>query len=351
MISASKAHTEAQIICIALDAMGGDNAPHAVIEGAALFLENFPACKVVFKIFGDSDKIRSLIEKSVRLSSVSEIIHTSVFVQADEKPSVAIRRGKHSSLQLAINAIKEREADAVVSAGNTGALMAMSTLTLRTLSGISRPAIIATLPTTKGQIAMLDLGANIEATEQNLYQFAVMGSAFAKIVLRIHNPKIGLLNIGSEEIKGKDSVKAAYHLIKNGSMNFVGYIEGDQIGAGDVDVIVTDGFTGNVMLKTIEGYVKVYKYFVKKAFARNILSKLQYLLALTTFKYLGSSLDARRYNGAMLVGVNGIVVKSHGSMDEVGLCHAIKVAYDLAVEKINDKITAELQSKVTEEVS
>lgn len=332
---------ENQII-IALDAMGGDNAPGAVIKGANLAIQENK--NIFFKIYGDEAKLLPLLSQFPELVKNSNLIHTTQVVANDEKPSTAIRTCKNSSMQLAINAIKEKEAHAVVSAGNTGALMAMSTITLRTLPQIHRPAIIALLPTMQGKVAILDLGANVESDANNLYQFAIMGDAFVKILLQIKKPRIGLLNIGSEESKGKDSIKLANAMLndENSLLNFHGYVEGDEIASGIVDVVVTDGFTGNVTLKSIEGYAKVFLHFTKKAFSSSLLSKLHYLLSKPTLKKLSISLDNRLYNGAMLIGLNGIVVKSHGSMDEVGIANAIKAAHDLAKFKINEKIAEEL---------
>ena len=331
-------------VVIALDAMGGDHAPTEVIKGADLLLED-PSYNIYFKIYGDKDKITPLLNKLPRLANRSELIHTTQIVAPGEKPSNAIRNFKESSMQLAINAVKEKQADAVLSAGNTGALMAMSTITLRTLPQIHRPAIINTLPATDHKkIVLLDLGANIESDANNLFQFAIMGEAFARVVLNKKEPVIALLNIGSEELKGKDSIKLAYSMLKETTLpiNFYGYIEGHELSDGKVDVVVTDGFTGNVMLKTIEGYAKVYKHLAKQAFRGSLLAKLQFLFARSAFKKISSNLDARKYNGAMLIGLNGIVVKSHGSTDKVGMCNALKVTYNLARAEINKQIAEEL---------
>ena len=332
-------------ITIALDAMGGDHAPDEVIKGADILLAKNDI-DIYFKIYGDKEKVIPLLNKLPRLINRSELIHTSQVVEPNEKPSYAIRNCKESSMQLAINAIKAQEADAMVSAGNTGALMAMSTITLRTLPQIHRPAIVTLIPTIEGKIVMLDLGANVECDANNLFQFAIMGEAFARIVLGKKQPIVGLLNIGSEEIKGKDSIKLAYTMLKETDLpiKFYGYVEGDTAADGKVDVVVTDGFTGNVMLKTIQGYAKVYKSLAKQAFQHSLISKLQFIFARSAFRKISSSLDKRQFNGAMLIGLNGIVVKSHGSMDKLGIANAIKVAYELAAAKINEQIAEELSS-------
>ncbi len=330
-------------LIIALDAMGGDNAPDEIIKGADLLLED-PSYDVYFKIYGNKDKVVPLLNKFPRLINKSELIHASQVVAPEEKPSSAIRNCKDSSMQLAINAVKDNQADALLSAGNTGALMAMSTITLRTLPQIHRPAIITAMPSVNKKIVMLDLGANVECDANNLYQFAIMGEAFARIVLNKKQPAVALLNIGSEELKGKDSVKLAHSMLKETDLpiNFYGYIEGHELSNGKVDVVVTDGFTGNVVLKTIQGYAKVYKYLAKQAFTGSWLAKIQFLFAKSAFKRIASNLDSRKYNGAMFIGLNGIVVKSHGSSDKVAVCNALKVTYELAAAEINKQIADEM---------
>ena len=340
MLSKTK---EGQIV-LAIDAMGGDHAPNAAIEAASLVLEDKDCKDVYFKIFGRKEKIIPLLKKFPKLINASELVHTEQVVSNDEIPSSAIRNCRKSSMQLAINSVKDKDSHAAVSAGNTGALMAMSTITLRTLPQIHRPAIITFLPSEKGRVAVLDLGANVESDANNLYQFAIMGEVFVKILEDKQNPSIGLLNIGSEETKGKDSVKLAYSLLKNSTVpiNFKGYVEGNDVATGDIDVVVTDGFTGNVLLKSISGYAKVYVHFMKKAFSSSLFSKMHYLLSKTTLNKLSKSLDSRMYNGAMLIGLNGVVVKSHGSMDSVGIANAIKTAYSLAKNNINEQISEEI---------
>ncbi len=330
-------------IVIALDAMGGDEAPSCVVEGAGLLLQHYD--NVHFLLYGEKTTIEPLLKRHPRLASFSEIIHTDVAIAADEKPSVALRRGSNSSMRLAIDAVKEGKADCMVSAGNTGALMAMSKIVLRTLPGISRPAIAALVPTIRGDSVMLDLGANIESGASELVQFALMGDAFARIVLSVKNPKIGLLNVGSEEMKGHDEIKEAYNVLRNNELglDFYGFVEGNDIAEGTVDVVVTDGFTGNVALKTAEGVGRMVGHYVSNAFRSSLRSKLAYLIAKPAITKLRKSLDPRRRNGAMFLGLNGIAVKSHGSTDGYGYYHALQVAIELVSHQINKKILEELK--------
>lgn len=339
-------------INIALDAMGGDKAPESVIKGAELFLTSNPSKSTYFQIFGDRNKLNHLVNNCPKLKDHSELFHTEQVVSPEEKPSSAIRNCRKSSMQLAINAVKERKAECCVSAGNTGALMAMAKITLRPQAAITRPAICGIMPSMKKHIVMLDLGANVECDATNLYQFAIMGEAFARIVLKIRAPKIGLLNIGSEDLKGKDSVKLAHKMLNetNLPIDYRGYIEGNQIVQGNFDVIVTDGFSGNIALKSIEGSVKLFSHFLRESFNSSLLSKLRYLFARPSLRDTKNSLDPRFFNGAMFVGLKGIVIKSHGSMDEVGVASAIKVAYDLAAAKIQDQIAEELKDSVISDI-
>jgi glycerol-3-phosphate acyltransferase PlsX len=329
-------------ITIALDAMGGDQAPGIVIEGAAQASVKYP--QAFFLLFGDEHKIAPLLEPYPNLKLSSEIKHTKDFVSGDEKPSTAIRTGRNSSMQLAINAVRDKEAQCVVSAGNTGALMAMSKLTLRMLEGIDRPAICALCPTRVGQSAMLDLGANIECNANNLLQFGVLGAAYVKTLLGVDRPTVGLLNVGEEEIKGGDTVKQAATLFKDSALplDFRGFVEGNDVGAGSVNVFVIDGFTGNLMLKAIEGTVELYTEYLRQSFKSSFGSKLAGLLAKKAFSSLKSRIDPRRYNGATFLGLNGIVVKSHGSTDGFGFGNAIGVSIDMVRNGLNDIITKEL---------
>jgi len=330
-------------VTIAIDAMGGDNAPVCVVEGAEILLRSFHNVRFIF--FGDRAKIEPLFQLHPSLFDFSEIVHTDITVAPHDKPSFALRRGTGSSMRLAIDAVKEGRADCVVSAGNTGALMAMSKMVFKTLPGVSRPAIAGLLPTIKDDIVMLDLGANIESSAAELVQFAIMGDAFARSILGLKSPKIGLLNVGSEEMKGHDEIKEAYKILQNSELglNFHGFIEGNDIGQGKVDVVVTDGFTGNVSLKTAEGISKMISTYVSRAFNSSLLAKIGYLLAKTSMLKLRKSLDPRRRNGAMFLGLGGIVIKSHGSADGYSFYFALKVALESVTGRINHKILEELK--------
>lgn len=338
-------------ITIALDAMGGDNAPVCVVEGAEIALRRYDNVRFLF--FGDAARIESLFKSHYKVKSCSEIIHTDVIIPSDEKPSVALRRGSNSSMRLAIDAVKEGRADCVVSAGNTGALMAMSKIVFRTLPGISRPAIAALLPTARSASVMLDLGANIEGNAQELVQFAIMGDAFARIVLSLPKPKIGLLNVGSEEMKGHDEIKEAYAILRGNQLgiDFHGFVEGNDIAEGTVDVVVTDGFTGNVALKTVEGAGRMVGHYVGEAFKSSLRAKIGYLLARSAINILRKKLDPRRYNGAMLLGLGGITVKSHGSADGYAYYSAIRTAVELVENDINKKILEELRLSISAQQS
>lgn len=327
---------------IALDAMGGDNAPEIVVSGAALARVRFP--DVRFLIYGDEKRIAPLLERHARLASCSTIKHTDVAVSAGEKPSVALRQGRKSSMQLAINAVREGQAAGVVSAGNTGALMAMAKVSLKTLPGIDRPAIAGVFPTRVGESVMLDLGANVEGDADNLLQFGMLGAAFARTVLGIETPTLGLLNVGAEDAKGRDNVKQAAAMFRSSQLRFTfhGFVEGDDIGAGTVDVFVIDGFTGNVVLKAIEGTVRLYTEYLRQTFRSSLMARLGYLLAGRGFKKMRARIDPRRYNGATFLGLNGIVVKSHGGTDDFGFANAIGVAVDMATNGINEFIMHEL---------
>ncbi|AZL16147.1 phosphate acyltransferase PlsX [Rickettsiales endosymbiont of Stachyamoeba lipophora] len=339
-------------ITIALDAMGGDNDPKAIIGGANEFIkEHAPNAKFIF--FGDQEKISKELNICPFLAKNCEIFHTTEVVGSNETPSFALRNGKKSSMRLAIDAVKSGQVDAIVSAGNTGALMAMSKIVLRTLVGIDRPAICGIVPTVNKSCVMLDMGANIECAANNLMQFGIMGSAFASVVYNIPNPKVGLLNVGSEDIKGSDAVKQASKLLKElgeDVINFYGFVEGDDIFKSIVDVVVTDGFSGNISLKTAEGTAYLCREFMKRSFSSSIISKLGYLFAKKSIKKTFASLDHRYYNGAMLIGLDGIVVKSHGSSDYVGMCTAIKTAYNLAQNNINSKISNLIEENFTDSI-
>lgn len=327
---------------IALDAMGGDNAPGCVLRGAEMALIRHPGIR--FLLYGNRYILEPLLAPMPQLQAACEIIHTEVVIAGDDKPSIAVRRGRDSSMWLAIESVKEGRACAVVSAGNTGALMAMSKLILRTLPGISRPAIAALFPTLRGECVMLDLGANVESDANDLYRFAVMGDAFARAVLGLSRPKIGLLNVGSEELKGRDEVKAAAQLLKASAidLNFHGFIEGNDIAEGTVDVVVTDGFTGNVALKTAEGAARLIRTYLKDAFSSSPVSKAGAVMATGALRAVKDKLDDRKRNGAMFLGLNGIAVKSHGGADAYSFCNAVSVAVELVAHHINTRITREI---------
>jgi glycerol-3-phosphate acyltransferase PlsX len=330
-------------IRIALDAMGGDHAPKIVVNGAALAQTRYPNAHFTF--YGDQAEIEPLIKKQKSLAGRCDIVHTPDRILAEDKVAHALRNGRNSSMRLAINAVHEGKAEAVVSAGNTGALMGMAKFVLKTLPNIDRPAIAAFFPTLKGETVMLDLGANTECTSENLVDFAVMGAIFANTVLGVHNPRIGLLNVGSEEMKGRDDVRVAAQELRVLELpgEYIGYVEGDDITKGTVDVVVTDGFTGNVALKTAEGTAKMYSEFLKRTFKSSWLAQIGYLFAKTAFKNLRKRTDPRTYNGALFVGLRGVCVKSHGGTDAIGFANAIGVAYDLIKYKFNDQISARLQ--------
>jgi glycerol-3-phosphate acyltransferase PlsX len=330
-------------ITIALDAMGGDHAPATVVHGADLALERHPQTR--FLIFGEESRIAPLMARLPRLAGMATVHHTSEMVQNDDKPSQALRAGRQTSMRMAIEAVADGRADGIVSAGNTGALMAIAKFVLKTLPGIDRPAIATFFPTTRGETVMLDLGANIECDADNLVQFALMGDVFARTVLGLVEPTVGLLNVGSEDLKGNDAVRAAAARLRGGMtpIRFHGFVEGNDIMAGTVDVVVTDGFTGNVALKTAEGTIKMFGGSLRAAFGASPLAKLGYLLARGALRKMQARIDPRRYNGAMFLGLRGIAVKSHGSTDAFGFANAISVAIDLKLGGFLDKIRTELQ--------
>jgi phosphate acyltransferase len=329
-------------ITIALDAMGGDLAPGMVVKGAHIALQRHP--NLHFLLFGVEDEVSPLLAKLPRLAKAVTIHHTNEVVADDAKPSVALRTGRLSSMRLAIDAVADGRADGVVSAGNTGALMAIAKFVLKMLPGIDRPAIASFFPTRRGESVMLDLGANVECDEENLVQFALMGDVFARTVLGLVEPTVGLLNVGSEDLKGNDAVRGAAARLREAVMpiHFYGFIEGDDIAAGTVDVVVTDGFTGNVAVKTAEGVGKLFGEFLEAAFRHSLSARIGYLFARSALRKLRMRSDPRRYNGAFFLGLSGIAVKSHGSTDAFGFANAIGVAVDMKVNGVLDKIRVEL---------
>ena len=334
---------------IALDAMGGDFGPKVVIPAAADALEKQKDIK--FIIYGDEKIITPLIDQHAKLKAASEVIHTDIAISGTDKPSKALRNGKGSSMRLAIESVKEGKAHGVVSAGNTGALMVMSKLILRSLPGISRPGIASVMPTQKGEVVMLDLGANLECDAEILTQFAVLGAVYARVVRGKATPTVGLLNIGSEEMKGHDELRKASDVLSNVDFpgKYFGFIEGDDITKGTVDVVVTDGFTGNVALKTAEGVAKLTKHFLTEAFKSSPLALLGYLLSMGAIKKMKDKVDPRHYNGGMFLGVNGICVKSHGSSDQLGTKNAILVAADLVRNDFNNQVASEIEQLMSQE--
>jgi glycerol-3-phosphate acyltransferase PlsX len=332
-------------IVVALDAMGGDYAPGAIMDGALKALESYKQTEVVIEylIFGDQEVITPLVNALPKLKAISTIIHSENKVASGDRPSYAVRNSKNTSMGMAINSVKQQQAHAIVSSGNTGALMAIAKLALRTLPGINRPAIIGLIPTVTGKVVALDLGANAECEPANLVQFAIMGDAFAKVILNKAKPSIGLLNIGSEEIKGNEIIKSAAQTLQNQQcLNFYGFIEADDITRGVVDVVVADGFSGNIAIKMAEGTAYLCRQLLDKAFKSNLLSKLGYLFAKKSLKNTFKQIDGRYYNGAMLVGLNGVVVKSHGGADSIAFANAIGVAVELSIHNINQKIIQEI---------
>ncbi|MFQ5774353.1 MAG: phosphate acyltransferase PlsX [Kiloniellaceae bacterium] len=328
-------------LTIALDAMGGDAAPRMVVRGANIARQRYPEAE--FLMFGRENEVRPFLDKLKRLRAVTTLVHTDDVVSGEEKPSVALRSGRNSSMRLAINAVHEGRADGVVSAGNTGALMAMAKFVLKTLPGVDRPAIGAFFPTLRGETLMLDLGANVSCNARNLVDFAVMGNAFARCVLGVLQPTFGLLNVGSEELKGHEALQEASAALREAHLpgEFVGFIEGDDIAKGTVDVVVTDGFTGNVALKTAEGTAMLINEYMRRTFKSSIVAGLGYLLARSAMRKLRKRLDPRRYNGAIFLGLNGITVKSHGGTDSLGFANAIGVAIDMKKYGIIQKTRAD----------
>jgi len=313
---------------LAIDAMGGDDAPGMVVAGLALAADRHPGGR--FLLVGDEARLQPLLAAYPRARAVCTVRHAPEVIAGDMKPTAALRL-RQSSMRLAIDAVASGEAAGVVSAGNSGALLALAKIVVKTLSGIDRPAMAATVPSARGDVVMLDLGANVVCDSRNLVEFAVMGEMFARTVLGIPEPTIGLLNVGSEELKGDDRLRQAADMLRASPMGarFQGFVEGHDIAAGTTDVIVTDGFTGNVALKTGEGALKLMGGLLRQVFTSSLMAKIAYLLARTGLDRLREWLDPRRYNGAVMVGLNGVVVKSHGGTDALGFAHAVDVAMNM----------------------
>ena len=328
---------------LAVDAMGGDRAPGVVVDGLDIAAERHPAAR--FLLVGDEAAIAPLLARSRRAGAACTVRHATATIPGEMKPTAALRiRG--SSMRMAIESVSAGEAAGVVSAGNTGALMSLAKVVLKTLPGIDRPAMAGIGPSRRGDVALLDLGANVACDVRNLVEFAIMGDVFARTVLGLPAPTIGLLNVGSEELKGDDRVRQAAEMLRESYLapQFHGFVEGHDITAGTTDVIVTDGFTGNVALKTGEGAMKLMGDMLRQVFASSWRGKIGYLIARPGLDRLREMIDPRRYNGGMLLGLNGVVVKSHGGTDAEGFAHAVDVALDLVEHRFNDRIRDALAS-------
>ena len=329
---------------ISLDAMGGDHGASVVVPGAALALQRHP--DIEFLMFGDESIVAPLLGAHPALAAATRLVHCDVVVKMDEKPSQALRHGRwKSSMWLAIDAVKKGEADVVVSAGNTGALMAMSKFNLRTMAGIERPAIAALWPTVRGESIVLDVGASIGGDDHHLVNLAVMGSAMARVLFDLERPTVGLLNIGVEEVKGLEEVREAGRVLRETpppGLDYAGFVEGTDIGEGTVDVVVTEGFAGNIALKTAEGTARQIGSYLKSAMSRTLFTKLGYLLARDAFTTLRDKLDPRKVNGGVFLGLNGIVIKSHGGTDAYGFAAAVDSGYDMVRYELLAKITQTL---------
>jgi len=329
-------------LTIALDAMGGDHGPRVVVPAAARALAADPDLHVI--LVGDQRTLEDAVSRRTVSDGRIRIRHASQRVEMDDLPSQALRSKKDSSMRVAVDLIKEGAADACVSAGNTGALMATARFVLKTLPGIDRPAIISALPATNGHTRMLDLGANVEATPRQLFEFAVMGSVLSSAVDDVARPRVGLLNIGQEEIKGNERVKEAARLLAASDLHYIGFVEGDDIYKGTADVIVCDGFVGNVALKSSEGVAQMIGHYVRREFGRNLYTRAAGVLAGPVLRALGQRIDPRNYNGASLVGLRGTVIKSHGGADAVGFARAIQEAVAENRENVTERIAEHLAS-------
>ncbi len=338
-------------LIISIDAMGGDYGVDVTVPAALACLQENPALSLI--LVGDETVLNPLLAQALPIyGNRLSIQHASQKVDMDESPSKALKNKKDSSMRVAINLVHEKRADACVSAGNTGALMATARFVLKMLNGIDRPAIISTLPSVYGHTHMLDLGGNVDCTAEHLFQFAVMGNELVKAIEGIENPRVGLLNIGEEEMKGNEQVKAAAKLLQDSELNYIGYVEGNSINAGDikVDLVVCDGFVGNVSLKSIEGAAKMIGTVLKDAFAKNWLTKLVAIIAYPVLKNFKQRIDPRLYNGASFLGLRGLVIKSHGGADILAFKTAIKLAevevQQNVIQKITDQVEATLAQRV-----
>lgn len=337
-------------ITLALDAMGGDHAPGIVLDAAVEALRRHPELHLI--LVGQESMLRDeLARRNVLHEARLSVYHASEVVAMDESPALALRGKKDSSMRVSIDLVREGRADACISAGNTGALMATAKFVLKTLPGIDRPAICTMLPTATGHTHMLDLGANVECGAEHLFQFAVMGSVLASAVDNNPNPRVGLLNVGAEAIKGNDTVKAAARLLEASPINYIGYVEGDDIYKGTADVVVCDGFVGNVALKASEGVAKMIGGHLRDAFKRNLFTKLAALLSMPVLNSLKQRFDPRRYNGASLLGLQGIVIKSHGGADAFSFGHAIDTAMHEVEQAVPRRIDSQLETLLAQRPS
>lgn len=330
---------------IAVDAMGGDNAPGMVVRGLSIAHTRYP--DVTFVLYGRMDSLNPLLDKHPKLKECVEIVDCEDVIDNTMDVSTALRKGKKSSMYRAIEAVSKNEAAAVISAGNTGVLMAMSKILLRPIEGVHRPAIASYMPHKKGESVMLDLGANVECDADNICQFSLMGEVFARSVLGRPEPTIGILNVGSEETKGVEYLREAAHMLRQVCPDqYHGFIEGNDIAEGTTDVIVTDGFTGNVTLKALEGVGQLYGAFLRETIRHSLMARIGYLFSKSAFKRLRQRLDPRRYNGAVFLGLNGISVKSHGGTDALGFATAVGVAVNLMTHDYTECLKKRLQDLV-----
>ncbi len=336
---------------IALDAMGGDHAPDAIVRGAALALESISDVKFLF--FGDRNGLAPLLARQPALAAVSEIVHTEEKVRPEDKPSAVLKKGRNTSMALAIAAVAEGRAQSVVSGGNTGALMALAMFTLGRLPGIDRPAIASIFPTIRGRTVVLDLGANSASGAENLVQFAVLGAVFARLSCVSETPSVGLLNVGTEEMKGREEIREACAILRRIGFpgEFKGFVEGSDIPHGTVDVVVTDGFTGNVALKLAEGMGQFTAHFLKSAFRSSLLARIGALFAWPALKALKKQFDPRDYNGGVFLGLNGLCIKSHGGSDPYGVSRAILTAARMVENGYGIKVAAEVSALHAQETA
>jgi len=334
---------------IALDAMGGDHGPTVAVAGAAIAAVRHPDSE--FILFGDKAVLDPLVSEHPHLEPVARVVHTNIAVRMGDKPSQALRQGRRrSSMWLAIDAVKQGTADLAVSAGNTGALMVMAKLCLKTISGIDRPAIAGVWPTLRGESIVLDLGASIGADAQQLVDMAVMGAAMARIVFELERPTVGLLNVGVEEIKGVEEIRKAGRILREldlGDLEYHGFVEGDDIGKGTVDVVVTEGFSGNIALKSAEGTARQLGEYLRAALNRTWKARIGYLLARGALRMVWEKVDPRKVNGGIFLGLNGVVVKSHGGADAEGFASAIDIGYDVVRHQLLDRISRSLSQAGT----